>query len=108
MSDERTVPAPPELAYTRLEEHLRQAVHCLVGDGPMRVRLGLAMISLAQLQPTDVPETLRQRFEQIVSQLRESAEYFSFRMPYVNMRKPRSGRIAREIFDLYIKLRGGI
>lgn len=117
MPDECTKPLPqlgfgkdrPELTSTRLEEHLRNAVHCLVGDGPMRVRLGLAMNSLARLLPADIPEALRPRFDGILRQLKECAEKdVNHRIRYVNMRKPRSGRIASEIFDLYIKLWGGL
>lgn len=94
----------PELQYTRFEEHLDNAVYCLVGDGPMRVRLGRAMYALASLRQEDIPERLRPRFNEIKSQLRGRAEYFSFRLPYVNMRAPRSARIAREILKLYIDL----
>ena len=41
-----------------------EAVHVLVGDGPMRERLGYAFPLLAQLQPDrDLPPDLRPRFK---------------------------------------------
>jgi hypothetical protein len=97
-----------DISHTRLEEHLRQAVHCLVGEEPIGVRLGHARAALAVLHPADIPEALRSRLELIRSRLDEHAEKnASDRTPSINMNSPGAVNSAREIVELYIKLLEG-
>lgn len=89
-------------------QKLLQAVESLVGDSKMRNRLGCALTHLALLAPEDFPEELRLRFKKIMKQLNDSRVEFAYKHCEVNAQAPRSGRIAREILDIYVTLRGGL
>ena len=90
-------------------EKFYQAVDCLVGEKPMRKRLGYALAALATLTPDDVPLALRDRFVAVKASLTGPLlRQFSYKPNEVMLRSPRSGRLAREIFSIYIDLSGGL
>jgi hypothetical protein len=85
-----------------------EATHSLITSNRMRTRLGFALFLLSQLQSNQLPEKLRPRFEGLIKQLRDRRVPFPHKMCEVNMRAPLSDKIAKEIFDLFVALKGGI
>jgi hypothetical protein len=95
--------------YTYARQKLWEAVNVLVGDLPMKKRLGYARGLLLLLEPEkDLPEHLRSRFQALVEDLNKRVVHWDFRPSWVVSRHPKSGRMAEEILSLYTELRGGI
>jgi len=95
--------------YRYALQKLWEAIYVLVGDGPIRDRLGYAFILLATLQPEhDLPEHLRGTFCTLMADLTNRKINYSYRSPRINTRHPKSGNMAKTILELYTSLRGGI
>ena len=95
--------------YGYARQKLWEALHILVGDGDIKVRLGHAQNLLLLLQPdTDLPEELRGKFRALMSDLSKRAIHYSYQPTRINTRHPKAGRMAETILSLYTELRGGI
>lgn len=85
-----------------------QASDVLVGDGKIQQRLGCAAILLMQLRPEDVPQPIRPRFEKLLNTLTSKTEAYSYKPSVIRVRSPQSGKLAQEIFSIFVELEGGI
>jgi hypothetical protein len=95
--------------YRYARQKLWQAVDCLVGDGPLRLRLGYAYTTLLILNAdNDLPAELRDRFTALMQALDARADNEAHGPVTINTRAPKAGRLAGEVLSLYIALRGGI
>lgn len=95
--------------YSYALQKLWEAIYVLVGDGPIRDRLGYAFILLLTLQPEhDLPEHLRGKFCTLMADLNKRKITYTYRSTRINTRRPKSGHMATTILELYIELRGGI
>jgi hypothetical protein len=95
--------------YRYAQQKLWEAIYALVGDGPIRDRLGYALTTLIVLRPEhDIPDHLRDKFSTLMADLTKRAITYSYRSTRVNTRRPKSGYMARTILELYTSLRGGI
>jgi hypothetical protein len=98
---------PEPYRYGR--QKLWEAVYVLVGDLPMGQRLGYARGLLLLLNPKDdLPEHLQARFQALMDDLNKRVVHWDFRPSWVVSRHPKSGRMAKEVLQLYTELRGGI
>jgi hypothetical protein len=97
----------PEYRYA--QQKLWEAIYILVGDGPIRDRLGHALTVLVVLQPEqDIPGHLHGKFCTLMADLTKRAMTYSYRSTRINTRPPKSGKMAKTILELYTDLRGGI
>jgi hypothetical protein len=96
----------PEHPYA--PQKLWEATYVLVGDGTMSERLGFARQLLALLNPeNDLPVRLQTRFRALMADLNQRVRQDDHRRRIIS-RRPKSGRMAREILELYTDLLGGI
>jgi len=95
--------------YRHAQQKLWEAIDVLVGDGPIRDRLGDAFILLQVLIPEqEIPERLRKKFSALMADFTKRAITYSYRSTQINTRHPKSGNMARTVLALYTELRGGI
>ncbi|CCB64830.1 hypothetical protein [Hyphomicrobium sp. MC1] len=95
--------------YSYSRKKLWEALYSLVGDGPMDQRLGHAFTHLLILQSNnDMPESLREKFQSLMSNLERHAFHSRTEPVKIRMKSPDADRAAEEILSLYTDLRGGI
>lgn len=74
-------------------------------------RLALAAMDLIVLRPEELPVELRDRFEELLNELTKENAIADEGTVAATMRKmsdTQAEKLARDIFDIYTELRGGV
>jgi len=91
--------------YWYARQKLYEALHCPVGEGALRQRLGYAYIDLSILNPdTHLPQDLRDRFNKLKRELKSRADDGRYGPVKIITRSPKAGRLAEEVLSIYVKL----
>jgi len=93
-------------------EKLYQAVESLISGGTIKHRVAATGQFLIRLKSEDFPQDLREKYDNIMKQLTEFPPEFnadsSFSASTRRMTDPDAEKLAKDIFNLYVAIRGGI
>jgi hypothetical protein len=93
-------------------EKLYQAVESLISDGTLKHRVAATGQFLIRLKSEDFPQDLRKNYDNIMEHLTEFHPEFnadsSFAASTRRMTDRDAEKLAKDIFNLYVDLTGGI
>jgi hypothetical protein len=87
-------------------QKLWEALHELIGDGEINQRLTSGTANLVLLQEEQIPREYLQRFQALISKLRQESSTDSDRPREISINEAKA--LAGEILDLFTEEMGGL
>jgi hypothetical protein len=96
------------VAHAYAKQKFFEALYSLVGNEALRMRLTYAADALIQLQPHQLPEKMREDFEQLRRDLTRTPLSHPYGYERRTVTPQKAVRLAKKILSMYTQLLGGL